>query len=344
MSWSLLWIVPVLLVLVIVHELGHFATARFFGVKVKEFAFGFPPRLFSCEVGGTAYSFNAIPLGGYVRLEGEDGDIRSPDSFAAKPKRQRAVILAAGAAMNLLLAPLLFGAAAVLGEPTMQGITIQLVQPGSPAATAHMATGDVVRAIDGTPITSDLTVTHELALHPGQPVALLIWPGGNRAAARSATVTPLTNPAPGHGKIGIAFVPRMVAVSHPWWQAPELGVRLTIRYTGALAQGIAQMFHSQTPVLDQVGGPIAIAQATGAAAERGPGYLLTVAGFLTLNLAIVNLLPFPALDGGRLAMVLIEGIRGRRLDPRLEGTVHMVGFALLLMFMLIVSIHDVTAR
>src|SRR6185312_9134325 len=113
---------------VIAHEFGHYFTARLFGVLVKEFAFGFPPRLAAVRVGETDYAFNAIPLGGYVRMEGEDGEISSPGSFAAHPRWQRAIILVAGAAMNLLIVPILLGAVAVVGEPTMRGITIQQVQ------------------------------------------------------------------------------------------------------------------------------------------------------------------------------------------------------------------------
>lgn len=344
LGWSpyLLWMVPVLLLLVGAHELGHFTTAKLFGVRVKEFAIGFPPRIASIARGGTEYSINLFPIGGYVRLEGEDGDSTAPDSFAVKPKRQRAIILAAGAAMNLLMAPVLMTCVALVGQPTIAGVTLQAVQADSPAAAAGLAPGDVIISIDGQRITDDHVLQDELLARGSRPVQLVVWPGGNERQARTLDVTPRAAPAPNQGRLGITFSPRVVMVQYPLLQAPARGIGQSFDMLGQIADGFRQLFFGPQPVLDQVGGPIAIAQATGVAAQEGPGPLLTLAAFLSLNLAMVNLLPFPALDGGRLAMLVVEQLRGRRLNPRIEGMVHLVGFAVLVTLMLIVTAHDVT--
>lgn len=345
-GWSLwlLWMVPVLLLLVGAHELGHFATAKLFGVRVKEFAIGFPPRIGSVERGGTEYSLNVFPIGGYVRLEGEDGDSSAPDSFAVKPKPHRAVILAAGATMNFLIAPLLMTSVAIVGQPTIAGATLQAVQSGSPAAAAGLVPRDVLISIDDRRITDDRVLQDELAARGSRPIQLVVWPDGDANQAHVVDVTPRAAPAPGQGRLGITFSPRVVMVQYPPLEAPARGIGQSFDMLGQIADGFRQLFFGPQPMLDQVGGPVAIAQATGAAAQQGPGPLLTLAAFLSLNLALVNLLPFPALDGGRLAMLVVEQLRGRRLNPRIEGMVHLVGFAVLVTLMLIVTAHDVTRR
>jgi len=342
MSWSLLWVIPVLVVLVVAHEFGHFIVARWCGVRVKEFAFGFPPRLFARQVGDTVYAVNAIPLGGYVRLEGEDGESQASDSFAVKPPLQRAAILVAGATMNLLLVPVLLGLATLVGEPVMHGVEIQKVQAGSPAAAAHLAPGDVIFAVNGKEILNDTSISAAITQHPTAAVDLTVWPHGDQAATRAVPVTPRENPPVGQGKLGIAFTPHMVTVRHAIWEAPVLGVQRTGEIAGLMVSSTRQAFASRMPIQDQVVGPPGIAKMTGRAAEAGAGYLLTLMAILSLNLAIVNLLPFPALDGGRLAVVFVERLRGKRLNPRVEGVFHMIGFVLLMTLMVFISIRDVT--
>jgi regulator of sigma E protease len=339
LAW--LWIIPMLILLVVVHEFGHFAVPKWCGVYVKEFAFGFPPRIFSRRLGGTEYSVNLIPLGGYVRLEGEDGESTSPDSFATKTKLQRAAILVAGAAMNVLLVPILLGAGSVVGEPQMQGIELLEVQAGSPAEQAGLQSRDFVVAIDGKAITEETTISDELVVRGGQPVELSVWRQGRESNQATLLVQQRQNPAAGQGRLGIRFQPHIVTVGHSIWQAPIRGVGRTWEMVRLFGVQLRLMVAQGVPIQEQVTGPVGIAVATGQQAQQGAGNLLWLTALLSLNLAIVNLLPFPALDGGRLAVLLLERVRGNRLNPRLEGMIHLAGFALLLTLMVLVSVRDV---
>lgn len=339
MSWTYyLWIIPVLLLLVLAHEFGHFITARLFGVRVKEFAFGFPPRIGAVRVGETDYALNAIPLGGYVRMEGEDGEISSPASFAAQARWKRAIILCAGAAMNVLIVPLLMTTVALVGEPTLNGVTIQQVQSGSPAAAAGLVANDIILAANGQPITDEVQFEQQITDSLGKPLTLTIVTAADAHASHQVTVTPRVQAPAGQGHVGIAYVPRFVSVRYPVWQAPVIGVQQSGALISAFFDGIRQMFGTAGV---QLSGPVGITRITGEAAHAGPGPLIELTALLSLNLAIINMLPFPALDGGRLAMVVLEQVRGRRLSPRLEGTIHFVGFMLLITLMLVISFHEV---
>jgi len=329
------WIIPVLLLLVLAHEFGHFITARLFGVRVKEFAFGFPPRLAAFHIGETEYALNALPLGGYVRMEGEDGEILSPASFAAKARWKRAIILAAGATMNLLIIPILLTAVAVVGEPTMDGIVLQQVQAGTPAESAGLHGGDIVIDVNGQKVTNEQAFQTFIDANLGKTLTFTVGPRGNLTHPVQIPVTPRVQ-GPAH--IGIQYEPRIVPVRFPLWQAPVVGVQQTGGLVAAFAQGIGQMFGTADL---QLSGPVGITRLTGEAAQQGPGPLIELTALLSLNLAIINLLPFPALDGGRLAVVLLERVRGRRLDPHLEGAIHFVGFMLLITLMLVVSYKEV---
>lgn len=341
MFWAYyLWIIPVLLLLVLAHEFGHYITARLFGVRVKEFAFGFPPRLAAVHIGDTDYAFNAIPLGGYVRMEGEDGEIHSAKSFAAKARWQRAIILCAGAAMNVIIVPLLLTAVAIVGEPTMDGIVIQQVQSGSAAAAAGLQPNEVVLRADGVPLSNGTQFEQIINASLGKALTLTVSRNGDVKQTQQLVVTPRVNVPPGQGHVGIAYRPRLVPVRSPVWKAPIVGVRQTASFIGAFFDGIRQMFGSAGV---QLSGPVGITKLTGEAAHAGPGPLIELTALLSINLAIINMLPFPALDGGRLAVVALERVRGQRLDPRLEGTIHFVGFMLLITLMLVISFHEVAA-
>lgn len=341
MFWAYyLWIIPVLLLLVLAHEFGHYITARLFGVRVKEFAFGFPPRIAAIHVGGTDYALNAIPLGGYVRMEGEDGEIHSPESFAAKARWKRAIILCAGATMNVLIVPVLLTIVALVGEPTMNGIVIQKVQNGSPAAAAGLQVNEFVLSANGQRLTNEAQLGDIINASLGKPLTLTVAPAGDVQNTHQVEVTPRAQVATGQGHVGIEYMARVIPVRSPIWKAPIIGVQQTASFFGAFFDGIRQMFGTAGV---QLSGPVGITKLTGEAAHAGPGPLIELTALLSINLAIVNMLPFPALDGGRLAVVLLERVRGRRLDPRLEGTIHLVGFALLITLMLVISFHEVAS-
>lgn len=337
MDW--LWIVPILLLLVFVHELGHFVTAKLSGITVREFGFGYPPRLFGVTYKGTIYSVNLLPLGGFTRMEGEDGSEASamrPDSFAAKPKRVRTLVLAAGSLMNLILAPLLLMTVFLIGMPTPTGkVLISEVQPGSPAAAAGFQAGDGVVDVQGHAIHTVQDFRDQTQFRLGQPTTFAVVRGGQQTIL---TLTPRENPPQGQGSVGVAIHDELVNKQYPVWTAFGLGVKEAALTFAAIWVGLIQTIRGI--IAPDFLGPVGIATVTGQVAALGPQYLLQFAAFLSLNLAILNLFPFPALDGGRILFVGIEAVRGRRVDPKKEGMVHFIGMAILLLFIALISYHD----
>src|SRR5713226_7677003 len=340
MEW--LWIIPVLLLLVFVHELGHFVTAKLAGITVREFGFGYPPRLFEITYKGTVYSLNLLPLGGFTKLEGEDGSeaaAMQPGSFASKPKRTRALVLAAGSLMNLILAPLLLMSVYLIGAPTPTGrIQVSQVQAGTPAAAAGLQPGDVVTQVQGQPVHRVREFRDQVQFRLGQPTTLTVDRGGQPV---TVTLTPRANPPEGQGSVGVAIREVIVNKQYPVWTAFAYGVRDAALTFAAIWVGLVETIRGI--IAPEFLGPVGIASVTGEVAQLGAQYLLQFAAFLSLNLAILNLIPFPALDGGRILFVVIEAVRGRRVDPRKEGFVHLIGMAILLLFIALVSYHDLLA-
>lgn len=350
---TILLFLLVLSVLVFVHEFGHYVSAKRLGVKVEEFGFGFPPRAFGVKRGGTTYSVNWIPLGGFVRIKGESGeDGRDPDSFVRQSAPRRLLILAAGVLMNLLLAWGLFTVGAAIGLPeALEGqpsaarirersVTVTDVLPGSPAEAAGLSYGDRIAAIDGTAVVSFADLTSRIALAAGQEVALDLKRGNG---ARTVRVTPTTLEQTGKPGIGVGLVESGI-VSYPWYLAPLRGLELTWRNTVAVFAALGSLVVSVVSgngVTADVAGPVGIAVATGQVARLGFTYLLQFTALLSINLAVINLLPLPALDGGRVLFLAIEKIRRKPVDRALEGIVHQIGFALLLLLALLVTFQDV---
>jgi regulator of sigma E protease len=323
--------------LVGIHELGHFATARFFGIQVEEFGFGFPPRLWGRVRKGTLYSINAIPLGGFVRMKGENGAWDDPHSFGAKPAWQRIVVLAAGAFMNFAGALLLFFLVYTIAPIPLDAPRVGQIEPHSPAATT-LKVGDVITAVNGHAVDTQTQVHDLIACSAGHPTTLTIRRQGHTI---ERTVVPRVNPPPNQGAVG--FAGTITWSGTDGWHA--LGQALHEPVT--FVQAIGALF-SPPPCTPQAGvsGPVGIARVTGDAAnsvgQLGLGPVVYLAALLSMNLAFVNLLPLPALDGGRILFVIIGAARRRRIDPRVEGAVHLVGFAALMLFTLVVSAHDLS--
>ncbi len=399
-NWYLLAAIPVFGLLILVHEFGHFITAKWAGIRVEEFGLGFPPRLvgirkkegggweiiwlggrrnteepyadlkqtpFSGTSGGintpgtsasdhTIYSLNFIPIGGFVRMPGENGDINDesgsydPKSFAAKSAGKRIIVLCAGVTMNVLLAMVLFIFAYGFGEPKLLP-QIGKVVSGSPADVAGLRPGDTVVSANGQPINffSDLQniVNSELAADKNQhatvPVVLQI-----RHAEQTQLITTTVNvrehPPSGQGPMGIEASGKVIFDKSPLWQAPIKGIQHTFEVTSEFINGIVQMITGA--VQPQIVGPVGIVRITGEVAQSVPdeGWwpLLSLTAILSLNLAIVNILPFPALDGGRVVLVLIEVLRGgKRLKPEREGLINFIGMAILLSLMAVITFFDV---
>jgi regulator of sigma E protease len=397
-NWYLLAAIPVFGLLVLVHEFGHFITAKWAGIRVEEFGLGFPPNLvgfrkrdaggweviwfgrhrdpeisgkqnpFSGTSGGvstldtaasnhTLYSLNLLPIGGFVRMPGENGDVLDEygnydaQSFAAKPAGKRIIVLCAGVVMNLILAMVLFTIAYGLGEPTYtDAATIGTIIPGSPAAAAGLRSDDTVISVDGqhthsftdmAAAVTNITDTAKKQNANTVPVHLLVQRKG-AAQPISLTVNALVNPGPDQGHLGVEQ--KVVFVSTPLWQAPFKGVVHTYEVTRDFIGQIVLMITGV--VKPQLAGPVGIVKITGQVAQTVPDLgwwpILSLTAILSLNLAIVNILPFPALDGGRIVLVLLELIRGgKRLKPEREGLINLVGMAVLLALMAIITISDV---
>jgi regulator of sigma E protease len=338
-------------VIIAVHEFGHYITARLLGMKVLEFAFGFPPRLFAIKHAGIDYSINAIPFGGFVRILGQDDfSLRQagegePGSFASKPWWSQAIVLVAGVTMNIVLAVFVLTIAFATGTTASTGdVRVDLVAKGSPAEKAGIQIGDMVRAIDGRPVTSsrDLVsyVTKAAAQHPDTEVTIEIERNGRPIAPVKAV--PRADPPEGEGPLGIRLeevqAPVAVPLPQAFGQAVALSGQVIVQIGELPGQLLASRPSGGAPT---VGGPIEIFRVTGQVAQYGIPTFLKLVGVLSVNLAVINIVPFPGLDGGRLFFVLIGGIFRVRISPQVEQAIHAVGFVLLLVLLLVVSIADV---
>lgn len=335
----------VLSVLVIVHELGHFLVARRNGIIVEEFGFGYPPRLAVLfKRNGVLYTLNAIPFGGFVRMRGEDAEA-GPESFTAQPKRVRAAVLLAGPAMNLLLAVLLFTLSSLWGRPMpAPGAEITAIAPGSPAEQAGLLPGDVILEVAGQAIAAPTDLTLLTREHLGRSMALTV-----RRAGQTLTVNivPRADPPPGEGPMGVAVRSPVEVRSLPLGEAVMSGITSTAVFVvGTLMLPVLLLRGLVPAEMARPIGPVGIAQLAGGAVEfsvaTGMAFpILQLMAILSAALAVTNLLPLPALDGGRLLFILIESIRGRRIDPAKEGIVHLIGMALLVTLMILITYQDV---
>ncbi len=331
----------ILAVLIIAHELGHLITAKLAGVTVEEFGIGFPPRLLSFQRGGTLYSLNAIPLGGFVKMAGEE-DPKIAGSLASKSIPVRLLALSAGSLMNLLLPLLLFSVAFMVPHNVIYGqVQVDEVAANSPAARTGIVAGDTILEVNGNQVGNTGDVQRHIQLKMGQPVTLLIQHVDD--TVEEVRATPRWQPPEEEGAIGVGVrtvSPTVVRQSFPFWQAIPMGVRECVETFVLFKNGIISMVIGSAPRI--VAGPVGIAQLTGEVAQAGLSPLLEFAAFLSINLAIINLLPLPALDGGRIAFVLLEWVRrGKRIPARIEGVIHMAGFALLIGFILLVTYQDI---
>lgn len=431
-SLSWFYIIPILGILIFIHEVGHFVAARMCGVKVEEFGMGIPPRLFGWVRNGVLYSINMIPFGGFVRVKGEDGENMESDSMNAKTPGQRAFFLSAGIIMNILFAVvLMIAVVGVKGVPHNE-VYVGAVGPGSPAAAAGWQAGDRIVTINGDKVESSQQLVQTTTSEAGNSVQFVIERGGQ---FYDSTLTPRKDPPKGEGRVGIFLQAPLISTVVATEIAPDsaaadaglqsgdqlisvngrgvtssfvlqtemdrfVGAALPVVFerngeqhetsiqvverenektlvlatgfetltespifehvpplkviprgfqeafgqTKLMLQGLAQMVRDPG-LLRQTAGPIGMAQLTHELVERStlPQWytLANLAILVSLNLALLNLLPIPALDGSRLMFVLMEIIRGRRISPEKEGLVHMVGFVLLIGLMFVIAFNDI---
>ena len=354
---TILVLVGMLLVLIVAHEFGHFIVAKRSGAKVEEFGIGFPPRLFGIRKGETLYSINLLPFGGFVKIFGEGGEYASnPRSFASRSIGTRALIIVAGVVMNILLAFVLYTVGHSMGLPTLiesdtiasraENVQIQIIHVASdsPAAISGMQLGDSIQTVyvgeQIFAITTIENVQNVVSENVGEEVRISILRGDE---SLSFTITPREHPPLGEGALGIAMV-RVGTISYPWYEALWRGAETTYRTFGAIFSafgGIISDLVKTGKLTADVSGPVGIAVFAAQVSNLGFIYVLQLAALLSLNLALINIIPFPALDGGRLLFLAIEFIKGSPVNKRVEQIAHTVGFALLILLMVVITVKDV---
>ncbi len=347
----------VLGVLVFVHEFGHFIFAKRAGMKVEEFGFGFPPRIWGIKKGETIYSINAIPFGGFVKILGEEGEHRdNPRSFSSKPVSQRLMVIVAGVVMNFFLAVAFlmisnfFGLRiglvdnqAVPGATDKQIQIIQIAQ-GSPADTAGLKLLDQVEGfkINNSlqPVSTVEEVQNYIHDNAGHQITMEIKRNNE---ILDKTVVPRANPPAGQVALGISLALTGI-VHYPWYEAMWRGVYDAVILTINTIIGYFFLFKTlllKGKLLADVSGPIGIATLTGQAARVGITYLMQFTAMISVNLAVLNIIPFPALDGGRALLIIVEKLKGSPLNKKVEQMINTIGFALLVALMVYVTAKDI---
>ena len=362
--FTLLIFLLVIAVLVISHEFGHFIVAKWRGMRVDEFGFGFPPRIYSKKWGDTLYSLNLLPFGGFVKVWGEDdieglGDMQN---FASHTAWSRFLVLVAGVAMNFLLAYLIFSVGVAGGMPlpgefarllfpsndVQQTVHVGGVVPGSPAEQAGLLSGDTIRQImllssrEIIPIASVSKMQEIIGAEEGNEIRIYIIREGIQ---QEIEIVPRKNPDAERAAIGVFLVEEHV-VNVPFWRAPWDGARVTFFVVMETIQGlgsmVANLFTGNTEMVkESVRGPIGIAEIAGETARAGFTQTMLLVAVLSLTLGVLNLLPIPALDGGRIFFLLIEKIRGKPIPLPVSQYAHAAGFVALLLLMLVVTYLDI---
>lgn len=359
---SVLIFIIILAVLILVHEFGHFIVAKKSGIRVDEFGLGFPPKIFSKQWGSTLYTLNAIPFGGFVKIFGEDAhseeitEENKKTSFVYKPKWIQASVLVAGVTMNIIFAWLVISLGLMIGLPSPVDyggfgkvsdtkLTITEILPGSAAQIAGLVSGDQIIKVVSTigDVNKDLTPENVKNLIKNSTGDIEITYKRGSASLDTISVTPKYDETSKTRIIGIAM-DQIGILKLPVHLALLEGVRTTALLTQNTALGLFDFFKGIFTFksdLSQVSGPVGIAHVVGEARTLGFVYLLTLTALISINLAIINLLPFPALDGGRLLFVFIEAIIRRPISPKFVRVTNTIGFVFLLILMAVVTAHDI---
>ncbi|AOT68242.1 RIP metalloprotease RseP [Geosporobacter ferrireducens] len=316
--------------LVIFHELGHFAVAKFVGIKVHEFAIGMGPRLLKVKKRETEYSLRILPIGGYVKMEGEDEASSDAGSFNNKPIWARMAVLIAGPFMNFVLAILLFSMIFYsLGFPTT---IIDRVTPGFPAEQVGLRSGDQIIAINEDAITNWDQIVRRINGSREEEINITLLREG---AEKKFQVIPIINKETNQAIIGITPTAEKSLA-----KSITTSVDRMFFIMGGMMEFLGNLFGGKASTEDVVG-PVGIIHLVGEAAKTSIYNVMSLAALISINLGIVNLIPIPALDGGRLLFLLFEGISGRPIDPEKEGFIHLIGFVLLMVLMLFIAYKDI---
>jgi len=326
-----------LAVLIIGHEFGHFIIAKLFKLRVEEFGFGFPPKIFKKKVGETIYSFNAIPFGGFVKIYGENSNEEVADknrSFQGLPAFKKSLVVVAGAVMNLLIGWLAISAVFMIG--VQPSIFIGQVTSGGPAEAVGLREGDKL-----TDFKNASEFISFVEANRGKEIELNVVKGSESLVLK---MVPRVNPPAGEGPLGVSLIDGGIP-KHNFLGALYEGGKTSIKILGLIFMSlfglIASLFSGEWGTAAGVTGPVGIFNFLDTAGKLGIVYLLQILGLISLNLAALNVIPFPALDGGRLFFIFYEKLSGGRLNHRFEAITHAVGFVVLILLMAIVTIKDI---
>lgn len=358
---SIIIFIIVLALLILVHELGHFSFAKLFKMRVDEFGIGFPPRLWSRKKGETVYSVNAVPFGGFVKIFGEDSDggqeDTNPRNFVNQSKPKQAMVLFAGVFFNLLFAWALLSFGFFYGLPASESLKdygqvsnpkllITSVSKNSPAEIAGLKTGDEILfaetlggSLQGVNIPSE-ELQNLIANSDGNEITILYE---RKDKTNTAFVIPSYDIIPEKPAIGIVM-DNVGILKLPVWKSLLVSSKMTFAIFGATFTGLgALLYDAFRGVADvsQVAGPVGIVGLIGDASSLGFAYLISFTALISINLAVINLIPFPALDGGRILFVGIEAIKGSRIKPVVANTLNLIGFVLLILLMVAVTFSDI---
>ncbi len=359
---SIILSIIIFAILILVHEFGHFIVAKLFGIRVDEFGIGFPPKIFGKKIGETEYTFNLFPIGGFVKIFGETPDDESIDgkdsrrSFVNKPKYIQASVLVAGIFSNILLAWFLLSIGFMIGLPTPVGnvpegrilsdisLTITEITPNSPAEKVGLKIGDVILSMktggDFVSNPSTVMVQKFIADNSQKDISILFKRG--EKFEKTVTLRPvegiINKPAIGIGmdEIGMLKLPAYLAFYD--------GAKLTAKLTKDTFFGLADFFGSiflGNANLSTIAGPVGIVGMVGQANNFGFVYLLSLTALISISLAIINLIPFPALDGGRLLFLIIEKIKRSPIKPKIANTLNAIGFVVLILLMVVITYNDI---
>ncbi|TAL49103.1 RIP metalloprotease RseP [Patescibacteria group bacterium] len=357
---SILIFIIILAVLILVHELGHFLAAKRAGIKVKEFGIGFPPSLWRKTAGETTYSVNLIPFGGFVKILGEDPhdeDVSAEErarSMVYKSRLIQATVLAAGVFFNIAFAWLLISLGYMSGLPTPISqakteirnprLVVTLVTPDSPAARSEIKPGDAIISVSsGRNSLQELTpqtVSNFIEAHGREQITVVHARGGQ---TYESILVPKEGIIAGRRAIGVGMDIigiQKLPVHQAFYEAAKTTVNLTIAIAKSIGKFIVDAFRGEGK-LSQITGPVGIVGLVGDVSELGFIYVLSFTAFISVNLAVINMLPFPALDGGRILFLLIEAIKGSPIKPAVSRAVNGIGFAVLILLMIVVTIHDI---
>lgn len=339
-------------ILVLMHEWGHFITARRLGVEVEEFGLGFPPRLFSWKKKGVVYSLNLIPIGGFVKIRGEDGSDDDPHSFASQPTWKKSLIVSAGVVMNVVLSIALLSLVFYMGIPqildknfddsrvSQRSVIIADILEDSPAQQAGLSVNDKILTINGEEVKLATQVYEMVTKNSDKEISLRL---DRDQEIKEYTLRPQLIAADRPPLLGIA-VSDIGVVKYNIGQSLWQGIKNTFFMIGMIFQALYNLLANliRTGELDTgLSGPVGVAVITGQIVKLGFLHILQFMAILSVNLAVLNILPIPALDGGRLLFIILEKIRGRKLNVKVEGWIHNSGFVLLIILIIFITFRDI---